>query len=55
MGITMMVFALYLGRSPIVPQYYPLLLKSARVIFSIFGVLCICGVLASWARGKVRK
>ncbi len=54
MGISMSVFALYMGRNPIVPQYYPLLLKGTSMIFNIFGFLCIFGILASLLRGKVR-
>jgi len=54
MGIAMCMFALYMGRSPIVPGVYPLLLRSTKMIFVIFGILCICGIGASWARGKIR-
>jgi EmrB/QacA subfamily drug resistance transporter len=54
MGITVMIFALYLGRVQITPQYYPLFLKSAKVLFVIFAVLCCGGIAASLARGKLR-
>jgi hypothetical protein len=49
-----MIFALYLGRVQITPQYYPLFLKSAKVLFVIFAVLCCGGIAASLARGKLR-
>lgn len=55
MGIVMLVFAVYIGRAQITPEYYPLFLKSARIAFIIFAVLCFLGVLASLARGKVRE
>jgi EmrB/QacA subfamily drug resistance transporter len=55
MAIAMLVFALYMGRVPIVPEHYGLLLKSTRLIFSILGILCAAGVAASMARGKVRN
>ena len=52
MGITMVIFALYIGRVEITPQYYPQFLKSAKVIFTI---LSFAGIFASLARGKERK
>jgi EmrB/QacA subfamily drug resistance transporter len=53
MGITMLVFALYIGKVEITPEYYVQFLKSVRVIFVIFTVLCLSGIFASLARGKV--
>lgn len=52
MGIAMLLFALYMGRVQIVPQYYPLFLKSAKVAFIVFASLCFLGIFASLARGK---
>ena len=54
MGIVMIVFALMIGRVAITPQYHGLLLKSTKIIFAIFTVLCAAGILASLARGKLR-
>jgi hypothetical protein len=54
MGIVMIIFALIIGRVAIVPQYHGLLLKSTKIIFGIFTVLCSAGILASLARGKLR-
>jgi MFS family permease len=54
MGIVMILFAVYLGRSRITPEQYPLFLKSARIAFLIFAVFCFFGVFASLARGRVR-
>lgn len=54
MGITMLVFAVYIGGTRITPDVYPLFLKSARVAFIIFTCLCFLGIFASLARGKVR-
>ena len=50
-GITMMIFALVMGRAAIVPSLYPLFLRSARIAFVFFAALCIVGVFASLARG----
>jgi MFS family permease len=55
MGIAMLLFALYLGRIEITPEYYPLFLASAQTAFAVFSVLCVGGIFASLARGKVRQ
>jgi Major Facilitator Superfamily. len=52
MGITMVIFALYIGRVEITPQCYPQFLKSVKVIFTVFTVLSFGGIFASLARGK---
>lgn len=54
MGIAVLIFATYIGRVQITPEYYPLFLKSAKVAFIIFSVLCFFGTFASLLRGKVR-
>ncbi|HPD61228.1 MAG TPA: MFS transporter, partial [Thermodesulfobacteriota bacterium] len=55
MGITMVIFALYIGRVEITPQYYPQFLKSAKVIFTVFTILSLAGIFASLARGNGGK
>lgn len=55
MGIAMVIFAVYMGKVQIMPEYYPAFLTSIRVAFTIFAVLCLGGVFASLARGKVRQ
>jgi EmrB/QacA subfamily drug resistance transporter len=54
MGITMLIFAIYIGKVQITPQYHPLFLRSIKIAFTFFAVLGLGGVLASFARGKVR-
>jgi len=54
MGIAMLVFAVYIGRVQILPQNYPLFLKSVKIAFIIFAALCFGGIFASLARGKRR-
>jgi EmrB/QacA subfamily drug resistance transporter len=54
MGVAMLMFALYMGRVQITPEYYPLFQESMRVSFIIFAILCFGGIFASLARGKVR-
>ncbi|MCK5124423.1 MAG: MFS transporter, partial [Dehalococcoidia bacterium] len=54
MGIAMLIFALYMGRVQITPEYYPLFQQSMKTCFIIFAALCFGGIFASLARGKVR-
>lgn len=51
-GLTMMMFALIMGRSAIEPRLYPLFLRSTHVAFVFYAALCFAGVFASLARGN---
>jgi len=53
-GTTLMIFALFMGRAPIAPSVYPLFLRSVRVAFVFYGILCVAGIFASLARGNRR-
>jgi len=55
MGVTVLVFALYLGSARISEQHYPLFLKSAQTIFICFACLCLIGVATSLYRGNLRQ
>jgi EmrB/QacA subfamily drug resistance transporter len=54
MGVVMLLFSLYIGRTPITPSLYPLFIKSAQVAFVIFTALCVAGIFASLSRGRMR-
>jgi EmrB/QacA subfamily drug resistance transporter len=54
MGLTILIFSLYIGRVQMTAESYPLFLKSAHIAFVIFSLLCFGGIFASLARGKVR-
>lgn len=54
LGTVMLMFALYIGRAQITPEYYAAFLVSARLAFIVFAVLCFGGIFASLARGKSR-
>ncbi len=54
MAITMVVFAIFIGREPISPSNYDQFLKSVRVAFLVFSFLCTIGILFSMFRGDVR-
>ena len=54
MALVMFVFSLFIGRAEITPEYYPQLIQSAKLSFTIFTALCFVGIFASLGRGKVR-
>lgn len=53
MGITMLLFTVFIGRTQITPEYYSPFIESIKAAFMIFSVLCFAGIFASMARGKV--
>jgi len=55
MGIVMLIFATMIGRVAITVEYYHEFLESMKAAFIIFSALCIVGIFASLARGKVRS
>jgi MFS family permease len=54
-GIATLFIALYVGNTDLSHQLSPEFLKSYKVAFSTFAVMCFVGVFASLARGKVRR
>jgi len=52
MAIAAMSIHLFIGDSPIHEAAVPYFMKSLRVIFTVFALLCFAGVFASLARGK---
>ena len=55
MGIVTVIFTLFIGRVQVIPEYYPAFIKSVRVAFVIFSVLCFFGIFSSMARGRLRE
>lgn len=55
MGISMMIFALFLGRVPIAAAVQDDFLRAVRTGFFLFAGLCFAGVLPSLARGSRRR
>ena len=55
MGIAMFLFAIYIGRVEITPEYYSIFLESMKIAFVIFAALCFVGIFASLARGRAEK
>lgn len=55
MSIIMTVFSLFIGKMQITDEMYQPFMKSIRIIFVAFTILCIGGIFASLARGNIRK
>ncbi len=55
MGIATLIFALFIGRVQITPEYYPALITSVKAAFIIFSGLCTIGIYFSFARGRLRS
>jgi EmrB/QacA subfamily drug resistance transporter len=55
MAIAMVVFSVFIGREQITPANYSEFLKSVRVSFLIFSLMCMLGLLFSLMRGELRK
>ncbi len=47
LGITMIIFAVFIGRVEIVPEVYSALTGSINIAFIVFSGLCLVGILAS--------
>jgi EmrB/QacA subfamily drug resistance transporter len=54
MGITTVIFTLFMGRIQVVPKYYPDFIRGVQVSFVIFAALCFFGIFSSMARGRLR-
>jgi EmrB/QacA subfamily drug resistance transporter len=55
MGIATLLFAIYIGKTQITPEYHEIFLMSTKAAFVIFSLLGFCGIFASLARGRVRE
>lgn len=55
MGITMMMISLFIGKSQITADIYPLLMKCLRYAFVILMILCSFGIYFSMARKEKCK
>ncbi len=55
MGIVMLLFALYMGKAQITPEYHGAFLQSVQIVFIISAILCFLGIFASLARGNVSR
>ncbi len=53
MGVAMLIFSCVIGDQPLSPANSGLLVLSSKIIFSIMAAICVLGVFASLARGRV--
>lgn len=54
MGIVLILFSLFIGKTEISPEVHEPFLHSMRIAFTLFALFCFAGIFASIARGKVR-
>jgi len=54
MGVTMLIFGLTMGRTPLTTVPVSLMIRSMKISFIVFTGLCCAGILASLSRGKLR-
>jgi len=54
MAVTTLIFSITMGNLQITAERYDIFLHSSKIIVSILTVMCIAGIFASLARGKVR-
>jgi MFS family permease len=54
-GITATIFAIYIGPVALTPAVAPRLMTSINVAFTLFCSLCVAGIFASLAGGKVQE
>lgn len=54
MGMAMLLLAVYVGRTQIIPSNYHLFLKTVKTAFMIFTALCLAGIFPSLSRGRMR-
>ncbi len=55
MGVVMMVLAVLMGDSEIVSENQFEFIKSIRISYAVFAVMCFGGIFASLARGKLKR
>jgi EmrB/QacA subfamily drug resistance transporter len=53
MGVAVIILAVLIGQSAIIPEVFPEFLSGMKLAFLIFGILCVSGIFFSLVRGKV--
>ncbi|MFC1867205.1 MFS transporter [Thermodesulfobacteriota bacterium] len=52
MGVVMMIFSIIIGKARIMPELYPLFLRSMKISLMINGTLCFIGIFSSLTKVK---
>ncbi len=55
MSIIMTIFGLFMGKTQITHEMYEPFIRSTKIIFITFTLLCTTGIFASLARGNIRE
>jgi len=55
MGVVTIVFTVVIGNVHFQPGYYPLLIRSMKLIFTIFSILCFIGIFTCLGRGRLER
>jgi len=55
LGIVTVMLSAYVGKAQITPEHQGAFIHCAQSSYTLFALLCAGGVLASRARGKVRR
>lgn len=55
MGTALIVFTLLMGQVQIEPMHYPMFLSASQITYWVFAGMCVVGVVASVARGRIHK
>jgi MFS family permease len=55
MGISLLIFSLFMGNQKISAQVFPQFLSGINILFILCAVLCLLGIFASLARGKTHS
>lgn len=53
-GVVQLIFTLRVGDAPLTPARHPVFLAGMRTALLVFALLCLAGVAASLARGRMR-
>lgn len=53
MGLAQLVFAVFIGAVHITPEIFPVFMKSLKVAFALFCIICLVGIFPSMSRGSI--
>ncbi|MGE5497217.1 MAG: MFS transporter [Syntrophothermus sp.] len=54
MAFSIMIFSIFIGNVRVAPSNFAAFIMGVKVLFLIFALLCVLGIFASLARGKLR-
>lgn len=54
MAFSIMIFSIFIGNVRVAPSNFAAFITGVKILFLIFALLCVLGIFASLARGKLR-